>query len=140
MLFDRTMHICQIYVRCFITYWFSYVDANYFFFLSTVTISGTDILRGILLQVKRPETSIPLGSWEDIPSFLQTLRCNGSDNSITHTNNIPKELPFNLTWVAPDEYVGLVQVLWVFPIILRKSHNSHRRRILNPCLLIHQFD
>ncbi|KAJ8037320.1 hypothetical protein HOLleu_18111 [Holothuria leucospilota] len=76
-----------------------------------LTVSGTDDLRGILLQVKRPGTGISLGSWEDIPDFLQTLECEGSDTSITHRNNTVKTLPFTLTWIAPSQFVDIVQVM-----------------------------
>lgn len=61
--------------------------------------------------MKRPGTAIPLGSWDDIPDYLQTLVCEGTETSITHINSIPKTLPFTLTWVAPDEFVGVIQVL-----------------------------
>ncbi|XP_071941256.1 uncharacterized protein [Antedon mediterranea] len=77
----------------------------------TVTISGTDYFKGVMLQARSTgtENSILQGSFSRLPETLQYLTCNNISNStVTHTNASDKQR-IEVDWVAPQEFIGKIK-------------------------------
>ena len=82
-------------------------------FLSTVTISdsrGTGF-KGLLLQARNVDGTDQLGTWQNTPKGLQTLKCQNENDAVTHDSNDVKKTAV-IQWLPQYNY-GDVQFRFV---------------------------
>lgn len=75
----------------------------------TVTITGVrgKTFKGFILSARAPNTRTNIGKFT-ASANTQTLECNGSTNTITHTDNKDKT-SVSFKWTAPKDYKGKIE-------------------------------
>ena len=94
------------YINRFLLYY------TFFIIFLSVTLTGSEPFRGVLLQARVVGSDSPIGTWQiDSNEPFRVTRCGGIPNSLTHRSNDDKTLPRRVYWRAPITLRGDVQFM-----------------------------
>ncbi|ESP01762.1 hypothetical protein LOTGIDRAFT_139154 [Lottia gigantea] len=93
----------------------------------TVKVKGT--MAGLLLQARKNSDMLQVGSFSSLPKGTKVLTCQGTPNSVTHSNKTPNTDP-TFTWNPPASDVGDV----TFYLTMVKDYSTFWVKIPSPIL------
>ena len=76
--------------------------------LISVTISGTENFKGVILQARKYSQTGIVGSFRDGSPETSLKRCDNLNDTVTAWLRSPKN-QLTLTWIAPDMDVEVIQ-------------------------------
>ncbi|KAL2088096.1 hypothetical protein ACEWY4_016924 [Coilia grayii] len=86
--------------------------------LITVYIGSSETYRGILLQARSADSSAAVGSWINLPSHFQTLKCGTEASALTHSSARDRGGGKDVfTWRPPN--TGAPQVLRFWATVVK---------------------
>ena len=79
-------------------------------FSLSVTLESIVEFRGILLQARRSDTAVPVGTWQPKDGY-NLLTCTNPGDSLTHNSADIKGPNVQFQWTAPSSSMGAISIM-----------------------------